>query len=180
MNRQYIRINEKEILVSDENGKITRRNYEEGINKKLDIENKEEIINAFVEELTNNKENIQSFTEEIKIARKIIMIVLALLAGTLITLNINGVILNPISAVIALLAIPPVTTLCTSINKKYIKNIQSALECLDNLKQEIPKEQTITKSEKEIITLDIEEYIDKVEDTLIENKNKPKTKVRKK
>ena len=47
MNKQYIRINEKEILVTDENGKITRRNYEEGINKKLDNENKEEIINAF-------------------------------------------------------------------------------------------------------------------------------------
>ena len=66
MNKQYIRINEKEILVTDENGKITRRNYEEGINKKLDNENKEEIINAFAHELTNNKENIQSFTEEIK------------------------------------------------------------------------------------------------------------------
>lgn len=156
MNKQYIRINEKEILVTDENGKITRRNYEEGINKKLDNENKEEIINAFTHELTNNKENIQSFTEEIKTARKIIMIVLALLA------------------------IPPVTTIFTSINKKYIENMESALECLDNLKKEIPKEQTITKSKKGIITLDIEEYIDKVEDALIENKNKPKTKVRKK
>ena len=180
MNKQYIRINEKEILVTDENGKITRRNYEEGINKKLDNENKEEIINAFAHELTNNKENIQSFTEEIKTARKIIMIVLALLAGTLATLNINGVILNPISTVIALLAIPPVTTIFTSINKKYIENMESALECLDNLKKEIPKEQTITKSKKGIITLDIEDYIDKVEDALIENKNKPKTKVRKK
>ena len=108
------------------------------------------------------------------------MIVLALLAGTLATLHINGVILNPISTVIALLAIPPVTTIFTSINKKYIENMESALECLDNLKQEIPKEQTITKSKKGIITLDIEEYIDKVEDALIENKNKPKTKVRKK
>lgn len=58
--------------------------------------------------------------------------------------------------------------------------MESALECLDNLKKEIPKEQTITKSKKGIITLDIEEYIDKVEDALIENKNKPKTKVRKK
>lgn len=148
MNKQYIRINEKEILVTDENGKITRRNYEEGINKKLDNENKEEIINAFAHELTNNKENIQSFTEEIKTARKIIMIVLALLAGTLATLNINGVILNPISTVIALLAIPPVTTIFTSINKKYIENMESALECLDNLKQEIPKEQTINQKQK--------------------------------
>ena len=150
---KYIRINEKEILVTDENGKITRRNYEEGINKKLDNENKEEIINAFAHELTNNKENIQSFTEEIKTARKIIMIVLALLAGTLATLNINGVILNPISTVIALLAIPPVTTIFTSINKKYIENMESALECLDNLKQEITKEQTITKSKIGIIKL---------------------------
>lgn len=180
MNREYIRINENEILVTDDNGKITRRKYEPNIDKKLDNENKEEIINAFTSELSNQKENIQNLTEEIKAARKIVMITLAILTGILLTLGVKGVILNPINTILSLILLPPITSIFTNINKKYINNMDSNIECLEELKQKINQEKTVTKNKEGIITLDINNYIDKVEDTLIENKNKPKTKIRKK
>lgn len=139
MNKEMIYLDSSTIGVSDENGKITKRIYEDNIEDILAQENKVELINETINELEEKIEDNKNFGWFLNAFSKGQILVFILAIIVLIALK------NPeIITIIGALLIPSLYTITLSIakkiNNKRFSGLSGKLECAKKIKKEFQKE----------------------------------------
>ena len=144
MNKEYIKINDNTIIVSDENGNISIAN--EKNEKLLIIENKIEAAKNCIQKLD---ENINSIKDEIEFNKIVGIILCICLIGSLGMSMIFNIMIF-LSSLVSLASSIILGDLYFE-NKKLKKNLKNSLESKNNVSKLIKKYEDELFKEKELI-----------------------------